>query len=63
MSYRIVNETYWTLLGRRTRRRIEGEPTFEALKAWRDGENIGAPSIAWLRDALDDTFKRMEGVQ
>jgi hypothetical protein len=58
-NYRIYDETYWTLLGRKTRRRIEGEPTFEALKAWRDGENIGAPSVEWLKAALDDTLGRV----
>lgn len=58
MSYRIITESKWTLLGRREVRRIEGEPTFEALKAWRDGENVAAPSMAWLKDALDDTFRR-----
>lgn len=59
MTYRIYDETYWTLLGRKTRRRIEGEPTFEALKAWRNGEDIGAPSVQWLKDALDDTLARL----
>jgi hypothetical protein len=57
-NYRIYDETYWTLTGRKTRRRIEGEPTFEALKAWRDGENIGAPSMQWLKAAIDDTLNR-----
>ena len=60
MSYRIITESKWTLLGRREVRRIEGEPTFEALKAWRDGETIGAPSIAWLKAAIDDTINRVK---
>ena len=59
-NYRIYDETYWTLLGRKTRRRIKGEPTFEALKAWRDGENIGAPSVQWLKAAIDDTLSRVK---
>ena len=59
-TYRIVEETKRGLFGRRTVRRIEGEPTFEALKAWREGENIGAPSVEWLKAALDETLARAE---
>ena len=59
MSYRIVTEKHWTILGWKERRRIEGEPTFEALKAWREGEDIGAPSVDWLKAALDDTLRRV----
>ena len=60
MSYRIITEKKWTLMGRREVRRIEGDPTLEALKAWREGGDIGAPSVQWLKEALDDTLSRVK---
>jgi hypothetical protein len=58
-GYRIVTERKWSLTGFRHVRRIEGEPSFEALKAWMDGGDIHAPSIEWLKAALEDTVARV----
>jgi DNA gyrase inhibitor GyrI len=57
MSYEIREVTRYRFL--KPRRVIEGEPTHEALRAWRDEENVSAPSVEWLKVALDDALNRI----
>jgi hypothetical protein len=59
-DYEIVETTRWTLRGRKTTRRIVGEPSWQALQAWREGETIGAPSLLWLRDAVADALDEIK---
>jgi hypothetical protein len=59
-KFEIVETTRWTLRGRKTVRTLVGQPSWEALKAWRDGQTIGAPSALWLRDAASDALDEIE---
>jgi hypothetical protein len=59
-THRIIEQTQRNLFGRRTVRRIEGEPTHEALRAWRDGGDIAAPSYAWLQAAVSDALDEID---
>jgi len=61
-KFEILTTTRRTLLGRRSDRRIVGEPTWQALRAWKDAGDVEAPGIEWLRiavaDALDEIDRR-----
>ena len=59
-KFEIVETTRWTLCGRKTTRTLIGEPSWEALKVWRDEETVGAPSLRWLRDAAADALDEIE---
>ena len=41
--------------GKPTRVIVSG-PSWQALKVWRDEQNVGAPSALWLRDAAGDAL-------
>ncbi len=59
-EFEIVERTRWTLCGRRATRTLIGDPSWQALKAWRDGETVGAPSLLWLRDAVSDALDEID---
>jgi hypothetical protein len=56
-KFEIVETTGWFGKKKQT---IVGEPCWEALKAWRDAETVGAPSLVWLRDAASDALDEIE---
>lgn len=55
-NFMVIEEQRWTVRGRVTKRRIVGAPCWQALEAWRDGGNIEAPSIGWIKDAIGDAL-------
>jgi hypothetical protein len=63
MSYRIVEGTRWTWRGRVPTRWLEGEPSWQALRAWRDEGDVGAPNVVWLRDCIMDALNEIERLQ
>ena len=56
-AFEIVESTGW--FGRRSRKLV-GEPSWEALAAWRAEGDVAAPSLLWLRDAVGDALDEIE---
>jgi len=59
-NFEIVEVVRRTLFGTKVSRKLVGEPSWQALKAWRDGEDVAAPSLLWLRDATSDALDEIE---
>jgi hypothetical protein len=59
-DFEIVEYARRTLRGKQVHRKIVGEPSWQALKAWRDGGDIGAPSMRWLQESVSDALDEIE---